>query len=430
MKAEFEKHFKEKGFQSPTAIQEAVAEPLTNGETVLGIAPTGSGKTLAFAWPLLAQVQPGAGSQLLVLEPSQELAMQTTRVMREWASLIGLHVQSLTGGANVRRQIEKLRDHCEVLVGTPGRIYDLINRHHLTLGSIQSIVVDEADDLLNDHSRVVVTNLIKATPRDCQLSFFSATSGRVFQTLADQFHRQLTVCDVRKEDHSRGEVHHYTVIARTNAQKTAVLKKFSEQKGFFGLIFFNSQRTLEYAFNRLRHSHYSVVTLGGRQRQVQRQAALRQFTKRQVHLLLTTDVAARGLDIAKLPAVVNFDLPTTTNQYIHRVGRTGRQGETGAVYNLGDDHDFRDLKKVLQPTDYRFEKLVLSDSRPAVKKTAKQHSQKQGATNVEQGQLKPTKVMNTKPLKKRKKHKKNRHSKNKGIRFKRRKQAAQQGQAR
>ena len=418
MKTEFETHFKEKGFTQLTAIQTAVAKPLASGQSVVGIAPTGSGKTLAFTWPLLSQITSGSGSQLLVLEPSQELAMQTTRVMREWASLVGLHVQSLTGGANVRRQIEKLRDHSEVLVGTPGRIYDLLNRHHLSLGGIKSIVIDEADDLLNDHSKVVVVNLVKAAPRDCQLSFFSATTGQDSEELSDTFHRQLVVCDVRKTDKSRGDVKHYTVVARTNAQKTAVLKRLSAEPGFYGLVFFNSQRTLEYAYNRLVHSHFAVETLGGRQRQVQRQAALRRFKKHQVKLLLTTDVAARGLDIVKLPAVINFDLPTHADQYIHRVGRTGRQGQPGSVYNLGDDHDFRDLRKTLVTTDYQLTKWSFSNEGT----TTVRRQQKESGQHVSSAKQRKVGRRNT-PEKKRKSHKKNRHLKNKGMRFKHRRKA-------
>ncbi len=424
MKAEFEKHFKEKGFSHPTAIQTAVAQPLAAGQSLIGIAPTGSGKTLAFAWPLLASLTAGQASQLLILEPSQELAMQTTRVVREWAALVGLHVQSLTGGANVRRQIEKLREHSEVLVGAPGRIYDLYNRHHLSLGTIKSIVVDEADDLLNDHSRVVVTSLIQAAPHDCQLSFFSATKGQIFNQLPSLFHRDLTTYDVRQTDDSRGKVDHYTVVARTNGQKTAVLKKLSEQAGFAALVFFNSQRNLNYVYSRLTHQHFTVVTLGGRQRQVQRQAALRRFKKHQVRLLLTTDVAARGLDIAKLPAVVNFDLPKTVNQYVHRVGRTGRQGQSGTVYNIGDDHDFRDLRKCLAGTAYELQKLVLEDDRqPSPRPHKLPHRQAVDSGQQPASRRKAVVVAG----KKRKKHKKNRHHKNKGIRFKRRQQAAKSG---
>lgn len=426
MNAEFEKHFQEKGFSQPTAIQTAVAQPLANGESLIGIAPTGSGKTLAFTWPLLDQVKAGRAGQLLILEPSQELAMQTTRVVREWAALVGLHVQSLTGGANVRRQIERLRDHDEVLVGTPGRIYDLYNRHHLSLGNIRSMVIDEADDLLDDHSRVVVTNIIKAAPHGCQLSFFSATQGQIFTQFPSLFDRQLTTYDVRQTDDSRGPVDHYTVLARTNAQKTAVLKKLSTQAGFAALVFFNSQRNLNYVYSRLTHQHVTVVTLGGRQRQVQRQTAMRRFKKHQVRLLLTTDVAARGLDIAKLPAVINFDLPTSVNQYIHRVGRTGRQGQPGTVYNLGDDHDFRDLRKLLGQTSYQLQKLVIVDERHHQPNSAGGQASRPVMDN--EPRRNPRHQVKIVTGKKRKKHKKNRHHKNKGIRFKRRQQAAKDKQ--
>lgn len=357
---QFQTHFEERNFKQLTAIQEAVQKPLEEDKTVFGIAPTGSGKTLAFTWPLLPKVMKGQGTQILVLEPSQELALQTTRVMREWAALLGLKVHSATGGANLRRQTERLKkERPEVVVGTPGRILHLLDTHDLKLNNLATLVIDEADDLLRDDTQAVVEDIERATPLDTQLAFFSATQSTTLDQLDVLFGRDLVKIDVRAQDHSRGPVKHGLVVARTMSDKAVMLERLSQTKNFRALVFFTSIKTLHYTASRLRHDGISSATLGGRQRQTERETVMRQFRKHQVKLLLTTDVAARGLDIPKLPAVVNFELPNTADGYVHRTGRTGRQGEPGLVVNLGDDHDFRDLKKLLADTDYQLEPMTI-----------------------------------------------------------------------
>ena len=357
---QFQTHFEERNFKQLTAIQEAVQKPLEEDKTVFGIAPTGSGKTLAFTWPLLPKVMKWHGTQILVLEPSQELALQTTRVMREWAALLGLKVHSATGGANLRRQTERLKkERPEVVVGTPGRILHLLDTRDLKLNNLATLVIDEADDLLRDDTQAVVEDIERATPLDTQLAFFSATQSTTLEQLDVLFGRDLVKIDVRAQDHSRGPVKHGLVVARTMSDKAVMLERLSQTKNFRALVFFTSIKTLHYTASRLRHDGISSATLGGRQRQTERETVMRQFRKHQVKLLLTTDVAARGLDIPKLPAVVNFELPNTADGYVHRTGRTGRQGEPGLVVNLGDDHDFRDLKKLLADTDYQLEPMTI-----------------------------------------------------------------------
>ena len=332
---QFQTHFEERNFKQLTAIQEAVQKPLEEDKTVFGIAPTGSGKTLAFTWPLLPKVMKGQGTQILVLEPSQELALQTTRVMREWAALLGLKVHSATGGANLRRQTERLKkERPEVVVGTPGRILHLLDTRDLKLNNLATLVIDEADDLLRDDTQAVVEDIERATPLDTQLAFFSATQSTTLEQLDVLFGRDLVKIDVRAQDHSRGPVKHGLVVARTMSDKAVMLERLSQTKNFRALVFFTSIKTLHYTASRLRHDGISSATLGGRQRQTERETVMRQFRKHQVKLLLTTDVAARGLDVPKLPAVVNFELPNAADGYVHRTGRTGRQGEPGLVVNL------------------------------------------------------------------------------------------------
>lgn len=427
---EFAEHFKTKDFQKPTAIQEAVAEPLEAGKSVIGIAPTGSGKTLAYTWPLLARLTAGQGTQLLVFEPSQELALQVSRVMREWGQLIGLHVQSLTGGANVRRQTERLKkQHPEVVVGTPGRILHLLDNRHLKLNKLRALVFDEADDLLADDTEAVVEDIERRTPINTQLAFFSATSSEKLKQVPLIFGRDVVTVDVRATDKSRGPVQHGLFYARTMSQKAQALDKLSRTKNFRALVFFSSIKTLHYTASRLKHAGVSAASLGGRQSQVERAKVMRDFRQRKIKLLLTTDVAARGIDIPKLPAVVNFELPSSANEYVHRTGRTGRQGEPGLVINLGDDHDFRDLKKMLQDTDYKLEKLTIDAHRlidqgaqddqptPVRRKNAKAVRQQQ---RDNQEPVRKTAKKTLDQFSQPKKHRKKKQRKNKGIRFKHR----------
>lgn len=427
---EFEEHFASKDFTKPTAIQETVAEPLAAGKSLIGIAPTGSGKTLAFTWPLLSRLKAGEGTQLLVFEPSQELSLQVSRVMREWAQLIGLHVQSLTGGANVRRQTERLKkQHPEVVVGTPGRILHLLDNRHLKLNQLKALVFDEADDLLADDTQAVVEDIERRTPLNTQLAFFSATSSAKLKQVPLIFGRDVVTVDVRSTDQSRGPVQHGLFYARTMSQKAQALEKLSKTKNFRALVFFSSIKTLHYTASRLKHAGVSAASLGGRQSQIERAKVMRDFRQRKVKLLLTTDVAARGIDIPKLPAVVNFELPESANEYVHRTGRTGRQGEPGLVVNLGDDHDFRDLKKLLADTDYHLEKLTIDahklvdqgtkdqEPTPVRKKNAKavRKQQRQSGEPVRKS-AKKTLDQFSRPKKRRKK----KQRKNKGIRFKHR----------
>lgn len=357
----FQQHFQEKGFKQLTLIQERVAEPLRAGEAVLGLSPTGSGKTLAFALPLMEKVIPGNGPQLLVLAPSQELAIQTTDVFREWASLINLKTTSITGGANVQRQIERLKKKKpEIIVGTPGRVLTLINERRLKVKDIQSLVIDEADEILTGEALEDVRQIEDQLPSDVQLSFFSATNDLAIDDLQTWFGVTPQVIDVRAEDQTRGAVQHGWITASPK-NKPQILRQLSRVKKFQGLVFFNHVATMEKITALLKHEGVKVGKIAGHQVQIDRAAAMRRFKKKELSLLMVTDVAARGLDIENLPAVINYDIPWDATTYTHRVGRTGRMGQAGFVISLGDDHDIRNLKKILRELDQPAEKLAIAN---------------------------------------------------------------------
>lgn len=352
MDKQFEQFFQQQGFKTQTAIQTAVYEPLKEDRSLIGLAPTGSGKTLAFAIPLLEKTVPGGNTQILVLSPSQELAVQTTDVFRQWGAVNHIKATSLTGGANMQRQIERLKKHPEVVVGTPGRMLSLIHESRLKLKDVQTIVVDEADELLNGETLDEVREIVMSAPIDVQLAFFSATQANTAEKLSETFGVDVEQFDVRKTDNTQGEVIHGLVRVAAS-KKVTYLRRLAKLKHFQALVFFNHVSTLEHVAAELKHQHVSSVKLAGHQVQTERATAMRLFRKGDAKLLLTTEMAARGLDIADLPAVVNFDLPQDATAYTHRTGRTGRMGNTGMVVNMGDDHDLRDLRKLVPEVTFK-----------------------------------------------------------------------------
>lgn len=341
LQAQFEQQFK-----AQTPIQAAVWEKLAQGDNIFGLAPTGTGKTLAFLLPILSRIDPKVKqTQVLILAPSQELAMQTTAVAREWGALVDVSVTSLIGGANGRRQADKLKkDKPHIVVGTLGRVLTMLDGGALKLNGLQTVIFDEADAMLSDERRDSLQALAAQLPTDVQLGLFSATSGVDLKYVADTFGQEVRPVSVGT-DAPAAITHEFQYVDQK--AKASLLIQLARNKQQ-ALVFFNTISGLVNMQATLRHAHASVMSIGSNdKRQVQRADALRLFKKGEVSLLLVTDVAARGLDIEDLPLVVNAQLPQRKKTYIHRAGRTGRMDKPGRVLNLGNDHDIRDLKREL-----------------------------------------------------------------------------------
>lgn len=344
----FQALWDEQGFKEQSPIQLAVEQPLKNDRSILGLAPTGSGKTLAFSLPLLEKVMPGEGLQILILAPSQELVIQTRDVILPYAKAIDCKVQVITGKANVKRQIERLKEKPEIIVATTGRLLELNEQRKIKFYGLQAIVMDEADELLTDNGLTETRHIVQESPADVQLGFFSATSTEILTELEKWFGVEVETIDVRDVDRTGGEVLH-AFIPTGNAQKVNVLRHLAHQKHFRGLVIFNQSAQLLQAARTLGHQKVTYASLSGQGRQTERQKALKDFRENKIQLLLATDVAGRGLDITDLPYVINFDVPNAKITYIHRAGRTGRMGREGTVLTLGNQHDGRNLRKLLAP---------------------------------------------------------------------------------
>ncbi|MFS7403478.1 DEAD/DEAH box helicase [Carnobacterium maltaromaticum] len=419
---ELQAYWEKLGYQEPSVIQEKAYEPMKNGADVVGISPTGTGKTVAYTLPILAKTIVKGGLQTVIITPSQELAVQVASVVKEWAKEVGITVQPLIGGASIKRQLEKLKQKPEIVVGTAGRILEISEMKKLKLHQVATVILDEADQLLQQDQLATVRKVVAKIPNKPQLAFFSATSNELMQDLPKWFNVEPLWLDVTAEDTSAGKVLH-AYIETPNRKRTEMLKRLTQISDFRALVFINNVANLVTVAEKLSFEGVSVAVLHGEKYKTERQHALQQFRNGKVKLLLTTDVASRGLDIQGLPYVIQYDLPVAKESYVHRSGRTARMGQAGTVLTLVNERDLRDFKKVIAPLELELTRLYLfggelMNERPetitdeVTTKTTEKSKVKAKEKNTEQ--LKPS----TKPAAIVKKKHKKKDQKNKGARKK------------
>lgn len=355
---EFQEHWAKSGFKAPTAIQLTAYELLKEKKDIVGISPTGSGKTLAFTLPLLESIVPDKRMQLLILEPSQELAVQVGQVVKEWADIRQLSTLTLIGGANVQRQIDKLKAKPEIIIGTPGRILELTDKKKLKLHQVQTVVLDEADQLLGQDQLDTVRELVKKMPSDRQMGFFSATSNELMGDLSRWFNVDPIWKDVTAIDDSKGEIIH-AYIDTPIRKRDATLKHLSHLPKFRALVFFNDVANLTAALDRLRFEGVSAGVLHSERNKTERKQVLQDFRNGKIQFLLTTDLASRGLDIEELDYIIQYDIPISKESYVHRSGRTGRMRRKGTVLTLVNERELRNFKQLIAPLELSLTRLYL-----------------------------------------------------------------------
>jgi len=343
----YQDYFKQNQFETLTKIQDAVYMPFKEGKDLVAMAPTGSGKTLGFVMPMLETIVPRDGLQVLILEPSQELAMQVRDVIQPLAKLIDCKVQALTGGANPTRQLKKLREKPEIVVATLGRLNELVEPRKVKLGKINTVIVDEADEMLNESKIESVRSTISQMPADVQMTFFSATGNDIFQDMHKWFGQEFLVIDQRHDTTYTAGIKHHFVDANNEFIKNAILRELAHNKKFLGIVFFSNSRSLHKTISDMNHNKTNFVALDSKMSSQQRKTALQLFSTKKVNLMLTTDVAARGMDIDDINMIINYSMPRDNNEYIHRSGRTGRMGKSGNVITFGNSHDMRNLQELV-----------------------------------------------------------------------------------
>ncbi|WP_226581771.1 DEAD/DEAH box helicase [Halobacillus litoralis] len=349
------------GYESLTKVQEETIPFILQGEDVLAEAPTGSGKTLAYVLPLIQKVDPEKKhTQVLIMASSHELVMQIHQEVQTWTKGSGITSMTLIGGANVKRQVDKLKKKPHVVIGTPGRIYELMQKKKkLKAHEIKSVVMDEADQLLVPEHINTVENILKSTLRDTQTLLFSATLPEevidVAQTFMDEEAEVVRVTEELKKP----EVTH-TYIVCEDRDKIENLRKLARMAGFKGLAFMQDIAKLNVMAEKLSYQNLDIGLLHSDAKKEQRAKAIKEFRKGEYPLLLATDVAARGLDIQEINHIVNLDVPKDVTSYIHRAGRTGRIGSTeGTVVSLVNPVEEKRLKKFARELNISLHKKMI-----------------------------------------------------------------------
>ncbi len=353
-----QKNWEESSFTALTPVQERVLPLIQEGKDLVCESPTGTGKTLAYLLPIIQGIDPTRKqAQAIILAPSRELVMQIHQEIQKWAKGSEVTSAAFIGGANIKKQVEKLKKKPHIVVGTTGRLIELMKMKKLKMHEVKTIVVDEFDLMISSEHIREVKDIIKSTLKERQILFFSATLSDETEDVANEI---LQNYEIVKMDTNldNPQVDHVFVYCELR-DKIEVLRSLAYFKGIKALVFFNQLEKLSEAEEKLKYKGVDLEVLAGESKKTERKHSLDRFRAGKVSLLLTTDVAARGLDITDVTHVIHFDFPSDTKQYIHRSGRTGRMGAEGTVISLVSKRQHSFLEKLSKELDLPFTEKII-----------------------------------------------------------------------
>ncbi len=338
------------GFAEPTPIQERAILPLLEGRDVIAKAPTGTGKTCSFGIPLLECYRPDCTDiQAVVVCPTRELCIQITDDLQHLAAFMPeIRIVALYGGQPIQRQLTALKKKPTIVVATPGRLIDHMNRGTVWLGNVYTVVLDEADEMLKMGFIRDVRKIINATPADTQVALFSATISREVMNVAWEYQHNAEEITVEAEGDARPSIAQYVLLAE-DAKRPDLLRSLINMLDLRRvMIFCNRKSTVQWLTKQLQKRELSADCLHGDIPQAQRNRVMERFRKGAFEVLVATDVAARGIDVDDVEAVFNYDIPDENEYYLHRIGRTGRAKRHGMALTFataGDEFRLRDIRK-------------------------------------------------------------------------------------
>lgn len=324
-----------KGYQTPTRVQDQSIPPILAGRDLLGLANTGSGKTAAFVLPIIHKLnsKPGPGG-VLIITPTRELAQQIQDEFRQFADRLRVSSVLCVGGLNIRQQIKELRRRPPVVIGTPGRLKDLINQGELKLQHTNTLVLDEMDRMLDMGFLPDIRAITSELPEKRQSLCFGATITPEISKLLTQILKDPVEVSVRTSETGEHIAQDIVKAQGQEAKMKQLIEMLSRENFEKVLIFGQMKHSVQKLADTLSKRGFRAEAIHGNKSQPQRQRALSSFKKGRVNILVATDVAARGLDVPNVSQVINFDLPSTHEEYIHRIGRTGRAGKPGQAYTF------------------------------------------------------------------------------------------------
>jgi ATP-dependent RNA helicase DeaD len=335
------------GYESPSPIQEQAIPPLLDGRDVIGQAQTGTGKTAAFGLPMMEFVDPSDDDvQALVLTPTRELCIQVTQALRAYGVQRGIDPVAVFGGAPIRTQQAQLRQGGQVVVGTVGRVLDLISRHSLVLHTCRYVVLDEADEMLDLGFLEDVEKILSLTPGSRQTALFSATIPAEIRGLAERHLYNPVLVKVKAATLTIDTVEQFYLETKPAEKTPSLVKVLEAERPTQAIVFVRTKIRCEQLYRTLRDKGMNVKALHGDMTQGQRDGVMLSFKAGRLPVLVATDVAARGLDIAAVTHIVNFDVPTSPDIYVHRIGRTGRVGRSGRAITFVEPRQRRELEAI------------------------------------------------------------------------------------
>jgi len=393
-----------KGYDTPTPIQEQAIPPVLEGRDLVGIAQTGTGKTAAFMLPSIDRLRasdnriPFKSCRMLVLAPTRELAGQIAASAKDYGALAGLKVQSIVGGTSVNKDRNKLHRGTDILVATPGRLLDLIDQKAFNLSSVEVLVLDEADQMLDLGFIHALRRINQLVPKERQTLFFSATMPRAIKELIAGYCERPVQVSVTPESTTAERIDQYLFMVQQD-EKTALLELFlSGRHKVPGelervLIFTRTKHGADRVVKKLSRSGINANAIHGNKTQGQRIRALEEFRSGRTKLLIATDVAARGIDIPGVSHVINYELPNVPEQYVHRIGRTARAGRDGVAIAFCAEDERAYLKDIQKTTGASLERLALPDNfRAVVEGVGPTKPPPRGATRVSRKKIAPKPV--------------------------------------
>jgi len=347
------------GFEKPSAIQQRGIKPILDGFDTIGQAQSGTGKTATFAIAALQKINYNLREcQALVLAPTRELAQQIQKVVLSLGDHVSVQCHACVGGTSVREDIAKFQSGVHMVVGTPGRVYDMIDKHYLRVDHLRLFVLDEADEMLSRGFKSQIYDVFRKLPNDIQVALFSATMPADILDLTSKFMREPKRILVKRDELTLEGIRQFYVAVEKEDWKFETLCDLYETLTIAqAIIYCNTRRKVDTLAQQMTKKDFTVSSMHGDMMQKEREVIMREFRSGSTRVLITTDLLARGIDVQQVSLVINYDLPASLENYIHRIGRSGRFGRKGVAINFVTASDQDQLKEIEKHYNTQIEEM-------------------------------------------------------------------------